>query len=89
MGFSGTSITGAANPLRWRMNLVNQYRNIYLDPPNGHGVTVTGSIRTNWNINCTDATNATRITLQRETNPLNLITLMPRDGWFAPYFLTR
>ncbi len=89
MGFSGTSILGAANPLRWRLNLINQYRNIYLDQPSGKNVTLTGSIRTNWNINCTDATSTTRYTLQRETNPGTLATLMPRDGWIAPYFVTQ
>ena len=55
MGWSGTNVTGSG-ALRWRLHLINQYRNIYLDPPSGNNVTLTGSIRTNWTINCTDGT---------------------------------
>ena len=69
-------------PLRWRLHLINQYRNVYLAPPNGLNVALTGSIRTNWHINCTDSTATTRFTLSRETSPGNLPLLLPRDAWF-------
>jgi hypothetical protein len=81
MGWSGTSLV-SGGPLRWRLHLINQYRNVYLAPPNGLNVALTGSIRTNWHINCTDSTATTRFTLSRETSPGNLPLLLPRDAWF-------
>jgi len=89
MGWSGTSILGGSNPLRWRLHFINQYRNVYLAPPSTLNVTITGSIRTNWHINCTDSTTTTRFTLNRETSPGNLPLLLPRDAWFEPYTLVR
>jgi len=89
MGFSGTSLNGSSSPLRWRLHLINQYRNVYIDQPSGKNLIITGSIRTNWHINDTDTTSTTRITLQRETSPGTLSTLLPRDGWMAPYFVTQ
>jgi hypothetical protein len=88
MGFTGTSLV-SNGPLRWRMNLINQYRNIYLAPPPSpaNNVTITGSIRTNWHINCTDTTATTRFSLLNESSPGALVSLLPRDGWFEPYFL--
>jgi hypothetical protein len=88
MGWSGSSLV-AGGPLRWRLHLINQYRNIYLAPPSGLNVALTGSIRTNWHINCTDSSATTRFTLSRETSPGNLPLLLPRDAWFEPYTLVR
>jgi hypothetical protein len=57
---------------------------------------INGGIRTNYSLNCTDATNTMRFALSRETTPIaptipvtTMETLMPRDGWYAPYFLVR
>jgi len=70
---------------RWRMHLINEYRDITLKPP-GAGVIITGSIRTNWHIRCTAGDSDVRYILQRETNPIGLETLLPRDGWLETLY---
>lgn len=85
MGFSGSSSV-VGGPLRWRLHMVNQYCSLWLSPPDGANVTLTGSIRTDWSINCTDSSSKMRFYLQAETSPEGLETLLPRDGWNEPYF---
>ncbi len=84
MSWSGNSTASGGGPLRWKLNLINQYNDVWLDPPVGNNVTLTGSIRTNWNINCTDATAVNRFILQQDTNPGSLVSTLPRDAWFEP-----
>ncbi len=84
MSWSGTSSATGGGPLRWKLNLINQYNDVWLDPPSGNNVTLFGSIRTNWNINCTDSTAANRFTLSRDTTPGALVSALPRDAWFEP-----
>jgi hypothetical protein len=84
----GTSLVGGS-PLRWRLHWINEYRSLYLNSPTGNGVLLTGGIRTNWTMDFTDTTNAIRFTLQRETDPGVLQTLLPRDGWMEAYTLVR
>jgi hypothetical protein len=86
--WSGNSLIGG-NALRWRLQWINEYRDVYLDAPNGKGIQIIGSIRTNWSINCTDSTNTVRFTLDRDTAPGDLETMLPRDGWLEPYYLVR
>ena len=83
MGWSGSNVTGSG-ALRWRLHLINQYRKLYLDPPSSNNVTLTGSIRTNWGIYCTDGSATDRFFLNTESSPGTLTTLLPRDGWFEP-----
>jgi hypothetical protein len=87
-GWHGVSLIGGS-PLRWRLHWINEYRSLYLNAPTGNGVLLTGGIRTNWTMDFTDNTNAVRFTLQRETDPASLQTLLPRDGWMEPYTLVR
>ena len=84
MSWSGNSTASGGGPLRWKLNLINQYNDVWLDPPVGNNVTLTGSIRTNWNINCTDATAVNRFILQQDTSPGSLVSTLPRDAWFEP-----
>lgn len=84
MSWSGTSTATGGGPLRWKLNLINQYNDLWFDPPSGNNVTLFGSIRTNWNINCTDSTTTNRFTLMRDTTPGSLVTALPRDAWFEP-----
>lgn len=84
--WSGNSLIGG-NALRWRLQWINEFRDLYLDAPNGKGILITGGIRTNWSINCTDSTNAVRFTIQRETTPGDLETMLPRDGRVELYYL--
>lgn len=85
MGWSGTSTAAGGGPLRWNLFLINQYREIYLDPPSGGNVTLTGSIRTNCSIRCTDTTDTDRFFLNRYTSPpAALLSLLGRDAWFEP-----
>ncbi len=84
MSWSGSSTGSSGGPLRWRLHLINQYRNLYLDPPSGNNVTLTGSIRTNWSINSTNGSATTRFTLNTDSSPGTLVTLLPRDAWFEP-----
>jgi hypothetical protein len=85
-GFSGNGIA-SANSVRWRMHVINQYRDLYLDPAIGKNYTLTGGIRTNWSIHCTDATGTTRFTLARETSPATLLPVLPRDAWLEPLYV--
>lgn len=86
--FHGNSIIGGS-ALRWRIQWINEFRIPYLNTPTGLGAIITGSIRTDWGIYSTDTGSTVRVTLQRETNPGALETLLPRDGWLEPYFLVR
>lgn len=87
-GFHGNSIIGGS-ALRWRMQWINEYRAVYLNTPTGLGAIITGGIRTDWGIYSTDTGSSIRVTLQRETSPGALETMLPRDGWLEPYFLVR
>ncbi len=85
MSWSGTNSATSGGPLRWKLNLINQYNDVWLDPPpSGGTVRLTGSIRTNWNINCTDATTTNRFTLMLDATPGALVSTLPRDAWFEP-----
>lgn len=88
LNFQSSSIV-SGGPLRWRMNLISEYRNTYFSLPTSVNLQMTGGIRTNWALNCTDTGTSVRIILQRETNPQNLEKLLPRDGWMETYFLVR
>ena len=88
LNFQNSSIV-SGSPLRWRMNLVSEYRNTYFSLPTSVNLQMTGGIRTNWALNCTDTGTTVRIILQRETSPGALETLLPRDGWMETYFLVR
>ena len=88
MGFSGSSAV-IGGPLRWRLNLVNEYGALWVDPPSGNNVSLTGSVRTNWQFNCTDSTSTQRIILNEETSPSTLETMLPRDSYFTSYVLVR
>jgi hypothetical protein len=87
LGWSGTSTASGGGALRWKMNLINEYRDIYLDPPSGNNLSITGSIRTNWNVSCTDSTANDRIFLSINSSPGTLVTLLPRDAWFEPLII--
>jgi hypothetical protein len=52
-------------------------------------VTITGAVRTNWQINCADANSSINFTWNRDTEPDRLASLMPRDGWLETYLLTQ
>lgn len=84
MSWSGNSTASGGGPLRWKLNLINQYNDLGLDPPAGNNVQIIGSIRTNWHLNCTDSTNTNRFTLTRDTSPGSLVSVLPRDAWFEP-----
>jgi hypothetical protein len=84
MGFSGTSSV-VGGPLRWWIHLINQYSSLWLSPPPSLNVTWTGSIRTDWSVNCTDSTSALRFQLQPDSNPSALEAYLPRDGWNEVY----
>ncbi len=89
LGFHGTSLV-AGGPLRWRMHLYNEYRNVYFNPPSSSvGIQVTGGIRTNWSFNSTYTDTVVRMIVQRETAPGELELMLPRDCWLEPYFLVR
>lgn len=88
LNFQSSSIV-SGGPLRWRMNLISEYRNTYFSLPTSVNLQMTGGIRTNWALNCTDTGTGVRIILQRETDPENLEKLLPRDGWMETYFLVR
>ena len=85
LGFSGSSAI-VGGPLRWRVQLINQYCSLWLSPPSGSNVTLTGSIRTDWSVSCTDSTSTMRFYLQGDPSPNVLDTLLPRDGWNESYF---
>ena len=87
-GFHGNSIIGGSS-VRWRIQWINEFRSLYFNPATGLGITVTGGLRTDWAVNCTDGSSTVRLTLQRDSNPGALETLLPRDGWLEPYFLVR
>lgn len=87
-GFHGNSITGGSS-VRWRIQWINEFRSLYFNPATGLGITITGGLRTDWVLNCTDGSNTVRLTLQRETSPGALETMLPRDGWLEPYFLVK
>jgi hypothetical protein len=88
--FIGTSLV-AGGPLRWRMQLINEYRNVCFDPPSSSvNVQITGGIRTNWILNSSYTDSVSRILLQRDTAPGEELELMlPRDAWNEPYVLVR
>lgn len=86
--FHGTSIIGGS-ALRWRLQWINEFRVPYLNTPTGLGALITGGIRTDWGLYSTDTGSSVRVTLQRETSPGALETMLPRDGWLEPYFLVR
>lgn len=87
--FHGSSLV-TGGPLRWRLNWINEVRMPYLHiVTSGVNVQLTGSIRTNAPLNCTDTGSTVRFTLQRETTPGNLETMLPRDAWMEPYVLVR
>ena len=88
MGFSGTSSV-VGGPLRWRCQLVNEFGALWFAPPTGTNISITGGIRTNWQFNCTDATTTQRISLNEDTAPGLLETMMPRDSTFTSYVLVR
>lgn len=88
MGFSGASAI-LGGPLRWRLHLVNETGALWVDPPASTNITLAGSVRTNWQFNCTEPTNAQRINLVRETTPGALETMLPRDSYFTSYVLVR
>ncbi|MCE9520140.1 MAG: hypothetical protein K8R87_11390 [Verrucomicrobia bacterium] len=81
MSWSGSSTASGGGPLRWRLHMINQYRNIYLDDAGGNGVDITGSLRTNWHINCTNSTSNKIFNFYRDSNPGTLTTRLPRDAW--------
>lgn len=87
-GFHGNSITGGS-AVRWRLQWINEFRPLYLNPATGLGVLFTGGIRTDSPLDCLDSGSTVRVTLQRETSPGALEALLPRDGWLEPYFLVR
>ena len=88
MGFSGSRTSGTGD-LRWRMQFITQYRTVYLAPPTSNNVTIYGGIMTNSSILCTDTTSTNRFTIQPDSSPATYATLMPRYGWFEPYFMVR
>lgn len=87
LGWSGSSTASGGGPLRWKMTLINEHRDIYLDPPSGNNVAITGSIRTNWSVSCTDSTATDRFFLYVNSSPGTLATLLPRDAWFEPLII--
>ena len=97
MSFSGTTSVAGGGPLRWRLQHINEYRNPWYDvpaTPTGISLLLTGGIRTNWSVNCTDTTANARISLNLESNSTGsngpgLELLMPRDAWNEPYFYIR
>ncbi|WP_038162789.1 hypothetical protein [Verrucomicrobium sp. BvORR106] len=88
LGYQSSSIV-SGGPLRWRTNLITEYRPVYINLPTSVNLQMTGGIRTDWVLNCTDTGTGVRIILQRETDPENLEKLLPRDAWMETYFLVR
>lgn len=89
LGFHGSSLV-AGGPVRWRMHLYNEYRNVYFNPPSSTvGIQITGGVRTNWSFNSTYTDSVVRMILQRETAPGELELMLPRDCWLEPYVLVR
>ncbi|MFZ4763524.1 MAG: hypothetical protein ACOYMN_01120 [Roseimicrobium sp.] len=91
MQFLNNAGIGASSTLAdFYFHLILQGRKLWLDPGTNSGVTLTGGIRTNSPLKCTDNGNSVRFTFERDTSPpAALISLMPRDGWLEPYFLVR
>jgi hypothetical protein len=87
-GFHGNSIIGGSS-VRWRIQWINEFRSLYFNPATGLGITMTGGLRTDWAVYTTDGSSTVRLTLERETNPGALETMLPRDGWLEPYFLVK
>ena len=87
--FHGSSLV-PGGPLRWRLNWINETRMPYFNvQTTGMNVQIIGSIRTNAPLNCTDTSSTVRLTLNRETDPGALETMLPRDAWMEPYVLVR
>lgn len=88
--FIGTSLI-PSGPLRWRMQLINEYRNLCFEPPSSLvNANIIGGIRTNWILNCNYTDSLPRIILQRDASPGEELELMlPRDAWIEPYVLVR
>lgn len=84
MSWHGSSTASSGGPLRWRLHLINQYRGVWLNDAGGNGVDITGGIRTNWDIRCTNNTNTTIFNIYRDANPGTLATFLPRDAWLEP-----
>ncbi|RBP37387.1 hypothetical protein DES53_114125 [Roseimicrobium gellanilyticum] len=90
MEWRGSSLV-SGGPLRWRMQLFNEYRNLYLAPPSSTvNAQIIGGIRTNWSINSTYTDSVARFLLARDASPTEELELMlPRDAWIEPYVLVR
>jgi hypothetical protein len=88
LGFeaSSSSFGGAT---RWRMQVINESRALWLSTKNANGVLFTGGLRTNYQVNCADAGSGIRFTWQRDTEPDRLVPFLPRDGWLETYLLTQ
>lgn len=87
--FHGSSIV-SGGPLRWRLQWINENRIPYLHVISSSvNVLLTGGLRTDSPVYTTDTGSSVRFTLQRETDPGDLETMLPRDGWLEPYILVR
>jgi hypothetical protein len=91
MSFESSSILGGSNFTRWRLQLMNEYNAIWLHSKHASakGVTFTGSVRTNWQVNCADGNSSINFIWNRDTEPDRLAPFMPRDGWLETYLLTQ
>lgn len=77
-------------PLEWRLHWVNEYTHLWIVPPIFFGsLVMTGSMRTNWSIDSTDAQTVDRIVIQRDGDQSALEKFLPRDAWLEPYSLIR
>ena len=83
-----TSLLGG--PLEWRLHWVNEYTHLRIVPPLFFGsLLMTGSMRTNWSIDSTDAQTVDRIVIQRDGDQAALEKFLPRDAWLEAYSLVR
>jgi hypothetical protein len=86
--WESTSILGGNNPTRWRMQQICENRPMWLATiSSGKGVLITGSLRTNYQVNCADGGTNVKFTWQRETEPDRLAPFMPRDAWLETYLV--
>jgi hypothetical protein len=88
MSFESSSVVGGS-PCRWRMQLINENRALWLASKAGQGVLITGALRTNYQVNCADGNSSIRFTWQRDTEPDRLVPFLPRDGWLETYLVTQ
>jgi hypothetical protein len=86
MGFeaSSSSFGGAT---RWRMQVINENRALWLSTKNANGVLFTGSMRTSYQVNCADAGSGVRFTWHRDPEPDRQVPFLPRDGWLETSLL--